>query len=232
MKGILIVLSLILLFSFILLRERTLNRKVEAFLEFIHIPKNAGTTIENIADSQNVKWGRFKPEHEEHKSINEFTPNCTYWHLPPKHFNRNSLYKKDETFCVLRNPYERMVSEYKYRNKLSEQTPEHLNAWLRKMLVFGTYNDGELNCHFLPQCEYLFDSQGERTCDNVLNFENLTKEFNELTSKHGIDIKLNEDTKYNTTEKSVTVADLDQDVKVLIERIYEKDFEEIKRIFN
>jgi hypothetical protein len=38
------------------------KHNIERFLEFIHIPKNAGTTFENIANESNIKWGKFNRE--------------------------------------------------------------------------------------------------------------------------------------------------------------------------
>jgi len=39
------------------MRFKSIKHNVERFLEFIHIPKNAGTTIENVAKESNIKWG-------------------------------------------------------------------------------------------------------------------------------------------------------------------------------
>jgi hypothetical protein len=51
MKIIISILIIILLVTFIF-------NRVEFFdLKFVHIPKNAGTSIENIALKNNIKWG-------------------------------------------------------------------------------------------------------------------------------------------------------------------------------
>ena len=218
--------SLIGFVIFALILYNCLKHRIEHFLEFIHIPKNAGTTIENIGDKVNIKWGRFKPEHYEHKlSDSKLSNKCTYWHLPPKEFNDNSLYKSNPTFCVLRDPYDRVVSEYKYRNQREIQTPEKMNAWIKEMMIPENYEDGGLNCHFLPQSDFIYDKNDTITCDNVLRFDNLTSEFNDLTETHAIDLKMNDESRYNVTKKSVTSADLDDDVKDLIYHIYKRDFE-------
>lgn len=193
----------------------------ERFLEFIHIPKTAGTTIENVANENNVKWGRFKPEHNAHKN----NKRCVYWHTPPKHFGNDSFFKKDSTFCVFRNPYDRLVSEFKYRNRDETQhTKENLNKWILEHLEPKYYADGELECHFIPQHEFIYDDNGNITCDNILNFDNLTDEFNNLATEHEIPFQLSDSRKDNKTPDSLSVDDLTYETKVKIRNIYDKDF--------
>ena len=67
-------------------------------LKFIHITKCAGTTIENIGKKNNILWGRF---HKEYGWHHEIFPNKI-----PK------LKLKYDWFVVVRNPYERLISEF------------------------------------------------------------------------------------------------------------------------
>jgi hypothetical protein len=207
------------------------KKNVEKFLEFIHIPKNAGTTIENIANEKGVKWGRFKPALKKRMNIN----NCTYWHLPPKHFDQDGLYNQDETFCVIRDPFERVVSEYKYRvnNKKNMDDPIKMNEWISTNVdPYNIYNL-KLNCHILPQTEYIYDDHGNKTCDNVLSFNNLTSEFNDLMKDNNLDIIMDTERRDNSTNKmKVSVNDLNESNIKLIKRLYKTDFEELKRIKN
>jgi hypothetical protein len=220
MKYIIIV-SFILLIILIINKRTSIDKKIEFFLEFIHIPKNAGTTIENIANEKNIKWGRFKPEHK--KTV--LNKNCTYWHTPPKYFNNNSLYKKDETFCVIRDPYDRIVSEYKYRNNKKKHSPTHMNEWIQNNLIPLNYVDGGMNCHFIPQYHYIYDDNDKQTCNHILNFNNLSNDFNNMTKKYNIDLQLSKSRKDNNTINSVTVNDLNDDTKQLIKTVYYKDFD-------
>ena len=210
-------------FLIIVLTSCIFSQKKEQFLEFIHIPKNAGTTIENIANEKNIKWGRMKPSHQEH--INTKFGDCTYWHIPPKHFSSSSPYYTDEhgTFCVIRDPYERIVSEYKYRNK-SSTDPKHMNEWITQHLKPEYTEKGQLNCHFLPQYNYVYNDLGTKICDHVLRFENLSEEFNTLTNKYNIDLQLDKNRKDNVSNDILTVDDLNEENKQLIRTIYHADF--------
>ena len=67
-------------------------------LKFIHITKNAGTFIEDIAKRKNILFGRFHGEYG-------------FWH----HFFPNvdeNIKNKYDWFMVVRNPYDRIISEY------------------------------------------------------------------------------------------------------------------------
>lgn len=218
--SILCVCLIILSLHVIAKRQQTM----EKFLEFIHIPKNAGTTIENIAEKKNVKWGRFKPEHME--SVQSDV--CSYWHTPPKQFNSNSFYNNDETFCVIRDPVDRMVSEFAYRHKGKKERNDkvYMNQWLREHLS-NTYNTngGGLNCHFLPQHHFIYDDNGKKTCHNVLRFDNLTNEFNDLMNKHEYDIRLDDKKKDNKSNSVLTAKDVDEENIRMIHEIYKRDFD-------
>jgi hypothetical protein len=212
-----------ILFVIIVFTSCIFSQNKEKFLEFIHIPKNAGTTIENIANEKNIKWGRMKPSHQE--NIQYPSPNCNYWHIPPKYFSSSSHYNTDEdgSFCVIRDPYERMVSEYKYRNK-SSTDPKHMNEWLTQHLKPEYTEKGEMNCHFLPQYNYVYNDIGTKICDHVLRFENLSEDFNTLTNKYNLDLQLDEGRKDNVSNNNLTVDDLNQENKDLIRKIYHSDF--------
>ena len=222
MLGLNIIAFVILLIITILFVKNNKNN-IENFLEFIHIPKNAGTTIENIANDKNVKWGRFKPEHKKKVATNK----CTYWHVPPKHFYLNNFYDSDDTFCVFRDPRDRMVSEYSYRHKgkMDKNNKEDMNKWLKENMNDDNVYNGTLNCHFVPQHEYIYNDKDERTCKHILKFENLTSEFNDLMKHKKIDVRMDDKKKYNKSNFNLTIDDIDDENMKKIFNFYKKDFE-------
>lgn len=225
-----VLIFLILLISYIIFITK------EGFaLRFIHIPKNAGTSIENAALKENIKWGFrewTKKKDEKSKNIfknknpwknvyNNKSPKirrCFPWHVNYGSLGNNFLEKDDTTFCVVRNPYTKIVSAYKYAHgkKISK---EDLNKFIKNKLSNfekHTYWNG---CHILPQ--YKYTHEGVK-CDNILRFENLDNEFEELLKKNELpNIKL---PKNNKSVTNLSYKDLDRESLDLINTVYDKDF--------
>merc|ERR1719284_153607 len=84
-------------------------------LAFMHIPKNAGTTIENVA-RRYISRGRFKNRWGPRKQRMPGGHACSSWHVPPYMKNPPNPYRKvgTDVFCVTRDPWDRMRSEYTY----------------------------------------------------------------------------------------------------------------------
>lgn len=207
-----------------LLQRLRHEKKIETFMEFIHIPKNAGTTIENVAIEKGVRWGRFKPEHRHF--LNKYE--CNYWHIPPKHFNSGNFYQHSEdNFCVIRNPFSRIISEYAYRhsNQLGKNNAKDLNKWIEQVLTdHNVNNTGGTDCHLLPQHNYIYDDVNDvHTCTHLLRFEHLEEDFNDLMKKEKYDLKLSK--KDNVSKFDLTEADITAANKARIRKMYARDFE-------
>eukprot|EP00913_Durusdinium_trenchii_P027549 g25839.t1 len=101
-------------------------------LKFIHIPKNAGSAIENLGYHLKYAWGLH--DHSLHcLNASECSqtvpvrrlccwPNnvtaCSVWHYPPRMDEElTQNYANCSTFCVVRDPLRRFVSEYFYISK-------------------------------------------------------------------------------------------------------------------
>jgi hypothetical protein len=207
-------------------------------LKFIHIPKNAGTSIENSAIKKNIKWG-FKEWSKTDCNISnpidifkckgkwinlnnnkETNHNkCFPWHQIPDELH--SFYENDELFCVVRNPYSKLVSAYNYSHG-KNANKEHLNKFIKQKLENFDKNKYWNGCHILPQHYY---THGKRKCDIILKYENLDKEFNDLMKKNNLNLSL---PKNNTSRKNVSVKDLNKESIKLINKVYDKDF----KLFN
>ena len=77
---------------------------------FIHIPKTAGTSIEHTLIDYSLNhrgdlknwYGKVQGYELDHSTIKFMKQHCNHY---------NDSYLK---FCIVRNPYERLVSEYNY----------------------------------------------------------------------------------------------------------------------
>ena len=126
---------------------------------FIHIPKNAGTSIEEYFGNESV---RIQPS--KHADIHE---------IKSRFKNSYNNYKK---FTIIRNPYDKMVSWYFYLKKnLGNYNVIEFNDWIKDPSKFWHANDP---ISFLkPQYDWIDDTV------EIIKFENLNKEINSFFNK-------------------------------------------------
>lgn len=216
--------------------------KIEPFymLKFIHIPKNAGTSIENVGLKHNVYWGFrewTKKDHKKNENIfknknpwinvyNKKRPKkhiCFPWHRNYSDLGQGFLKKDDKTFCVVRNPYTKIVSAYKYAHG-NKSSKKGLNKFIRDKLTNFEKNKFWNSCHLLPQYKFTHE---KIKCDNILKFENLEKDFDLLMKKNNLE-KLKLTNHNNTSKIKLSYNDLDDKSIKLINKVYDKDF----KLFN
>lgn len=174
-------------------------------LKFIHITKCAGTTIEDLGKEKGICWGKYHKEYG-------------WWH---EIFSNKGveLKNKYDWFMVVRNPYERILSEYYCRwggkGKEENFTKEKFNLFLINKIK----RRSKIGHHYTEQYKYL-----DENCKiNIIKFENLEKEFHNLMEKYNIDLKLNKHSN-KCDEKKFKVSDFSPDLLKLINRVYKEDF--------
>ncbi|SOB91563.1 sulfotransferase family protein [Rhodobacter sp. JA431] len=119
---------------------------------FLHIPKAGGTSIESFLSTQSGESLRMKQNH---------------LHLPcvPQHFHGElieTLFSADffdYSFCVTRNPYARLLSEYNYRMGHRHFPWRHLPEpgfarWVRWVFTQYRRNPYVYSNHIRPQSAF------------------------------------------------------------------------------
>jgi hypothetical protein len=200
---------------------------------FVHIPKTAGQSIEHFfLNLLGMTWQeraplllrynadpKLGPERLAHLTASEYV-NCGY-------LNRveyASYYK----FTFVRNPWDRLVSEYKYRN--------YGRSWgfkefVKKHLPAPGMSDAYR--HIMPQYEFIYDESGNLLVDFVGQFENLQSGFDLVCKEIGVGSR-----KLPHMNASTTPADLmsgrprshytsfyDSEARALVSEMYAKDIE-------
>jgi hypothetical protein len=159
---------------------------------FIHIPKCAGTTIEKIIGTSTEQqyfcnWKTTK------KGQLKTSQHFTYLELK-KELKVN--WKDYYAFSVVRNPYQRFVSEYKYRkavfrvSKCKKDDPGSFLQFIKKLDLEKSARIQEFDGHLETQSSFLKNKKGkiEKSIE-VFKFEELDKCWEALESKTGVSYK-------------------------------------------
>jgi hypothetical protein len=220
-------------------------------LMFVHIPKNAGTTIEHLGRDHRIQWGMFKLKGQQKMPDGN---TCNAWHVPPSLLAGYNpyLHPRAEVFCVTRDPWERLVSEYVYELSVYRKWPKFsrfvrggppcsikgLNKFainsINKMLGGERWIS---DCHMLPQWDYIESESGRQYCTSRLSITELTPQFNALMQSHGIPLRMAPHNKKNsavsTCPKLRAAADLNMKsvlwkvTQNKARRLYSRDFAHI-----
>ena len=162
---------------------------------FVHIPKNAGTSIETYFANGSV---RIQPS--KHADIYE---------IKRKFKNSYNNYKK---FTIIRNPYDKMVSWYFYlKRNLGDYNVIEFNNWIKDPSKFWHINDPI--SYLKPQYEWINNTV------EIIKFENLNKELNKFFNE-----KINLPIINKSNHKHYLEYYNKQSLNIIYKR-YKKDFE-------
>lgn len=188
-------------------------------LKFMHITKTAGTTIEALGRKYNLSWGYYHTTTE---------PEYGFWHDLPQTKPPDVLRKYD-WFTVVRNPFERVVSEFwcKWggRGRPRIVTRESFNTFLRDRIRKHAHD--LRGGHYIVQSHYLslLNVSPDMTL-HILHYETLATDVTKLFNLYGLHrtpILLPVLNKAKLPH-SQSVHDLDSNTMDLIKRVYASDF--------
>ena len=158
---------------------------------FIHIPKTAGQSIEHFfLDVHDLTWKERSPLLLRYNADPNMGPerlaHLTAEEYVEHGYMAHDLFASYFSFSFVRNPWARLLSEYKYKHYHTEYTfKEFVTIFFPKK---DRYSDEYR--HVMPQYEFLHDSNGELVVDFVGRFEKLQSDFDFVCSKLGISSSL------------------------------------------
>ena len=216
---------------------------------FIHIPKCAGTSIEkSLCHHASTNWeGRSKFLIK--KNLDPLCGPPQLGHLTLREYLKYNYVKNIEEyfkFSFVRNPWARLVSEYRYRKYYQVMDfREFVNR-------ISSYEDDYENCkdfkrHLISQVDFLVDEKGALSVDFIGKFENLESDYKKVCEHLGVKYNLrktnvsqnkknillqvkkifNYQSKYSYNYKDYYDSNLKNDVS----QIYEKDIDIFKYAF-
>jgi len=154
---------------------------------FVHVPKTAGQSIEQyFVDHLGLDWNLDReklllqknddpalgPEKLAHLSAVEY---ISCGHMTEEQFS--SYF----SFAFVRNPWTRILSEYRYRNYFHHRSFK--DFILNRMPAPGM--DDKYR-HVMPQYDLLYDRKGNLLVDFVGRFENLQRDFDRVCERLGL----------------------------------------------
>tara|TARA_Y100000385_G_C12981683_1_gene588719 strand:- start:285 stop:911 length:627 start_codon:yes stop_codon:yes gene_type:complete len=190
-------------------------------LLMIHIPKCAGITMNLIIGLDNPRYYGNKYGHH----YADFVKN-----------RMGDSYGKYNTFCIIRNPWDRLWSSYNFMkigSTFMRATNKNISSF--EDYVFGIYktkkykeyssqmNGDNLYCH--RQSNWIFDKNGNKIVDIVGKFEDLTSLVNHIDSKlelGDLSIKL-KSTHSNKTKKPHYRSVYNKDMIDVVTEMYNDD---------
>jgi len=184
---------------------------------FVHIPKTAGTSIEEAMGIKVLK-GKVLRSHK-----TSVIKGITY---APQHFTSTILknhaltkvhWNKYFKFSFVRHPYTRVLSEFFWvkKKKCKIFNPKMFNEFLESYYIkFNTD-------HKLPQSDFLYEN-GKLQIDRLYKFENLGRSYRHLSKKLKLPKKIPHVQRSNNKKEYFNL--LTRENKELIYKIYEKDF--------
>ncbi|MCW8091277.1 sulfotransferase family 2 domain-containing protein [Alteromonas sp. ASW11-130] len=105
-----------------------------------------------------------------------------------------SQWDKKFTFAIVRNPWDKVVSHYRYRVKTNQTNLADKNIDFRQWvkLAYGDNNPEYYDkpIMFMPQLDWIADEDGNLLVDEILRFENLSEGFNDVAKRLNINATL------------------------------------------
>ena len=208
------------------------SQPLKSCLTFIHIPKTMGGSIEmsrvrshgivvddkhfdpactrerfrvmHLKHPKGFFWGACDPDLYSVKT----SEICPRQHVPPALFEPLRTYFTEEcdSFCVVRHPLDRFLSQYVYQGKgLRNCSTDDLEKFAKDSFAEFAGGIESQDCHLIPQVFYVFEEgkpEKPQICRHLLNMSSIKVDFPQLMKQYGLD---------NVTLPDESVHDLELD---------------------
>ena len=205
---------------------------------FIHIPKCAGQSIENIfLVDLGLNWQQRHPLLLRPRKGKEKGPERLAHLYAEEYFKFGYIpkekYDKFFKFSIIRNPVDRILSEINYqripkKNSNNINGIESVEEYISKVIKLNKFSD--LQRHISPQVKFLHDSETNKLLvDKVILFDELNHEVPKILQKK-LKVFL-EVPKINSSKNKLWVKEelTPRDISFLYD-FYESDFKFLKNL--
>jgi hypothetical protein len=199
---------------------------------FVHIPKAGGTSIENLL------WLEDKPRTEEDLWMGFVKPFYNKYqtgglqHLLAKQIQievTTDVFNKYYKFCIVRNPWDKAVSQFTYMNKradLRDFIGMKEGSTFEQYLGLITKKE---HVQWKSQVDFVFNEQGDCLVDDIFKLEDIGELFNKLSSKLSLNIK--EIPHHNKGNRKHYSEYYSVETKEIVSEIYADDIKQFQYTF-
>ncbi len=196
--------------------------KLQKKLKFIHITKTGGSSIEQWGVKRGLTWGCEHPEYGAwSRARAEHGKWHTFFHLQPE-----TLKMKYDWFVIVRNPYNRILSET-YCPFAGRDRPRRNPDEVIAKQQFNDYIQRKINSRWAEGDHYSEQHLYVTPRVHVIHFESLIEEFAILMKQYNLPNNLDIHVQKGTGLREVkfTIDDFSVITMELIHQVYAKDFE-------
>lgn len=191
---------------------------------FIHIPKTAGTSIEDFGARYGLMWA--SKEKRTGNNLTKKKSDINWYHFPLDFYTEEGInfLTQFDLFTVVRNPISKIVSAYNCRWYNDEQTynDDNVHQFNDKILKFMELDEQKKTDRYIPQYRYVYHNENKIV--ETLKFENLKDDIENFMMKYRFESKFNVHKNKSLGQKH-TVENLFDNTKFRIYDYYRKDFE-------
>lgn len=153
---------------------------------FIHIPKTGGISVEHVfLELVGLTWDTRAPlllrRNDDPAKGPPYLAHLKATEYVSRGWLSEELFDSYFKFSFVRNPWDRLVSEYKYRRHPMRMS---FKTWLFERLPEPGFTDAY--CHLVPQHEFIYDGNGRLLADFVGRYESLQAGFDKVCERLGI----------------------------------------------
>lgn len=180
---------------------------------FIHIPKAAGSSVEQLFTSGGWTMSFYKPTYDGYTVSDQHQ---TYQDLKKRIPDLDEL----ESFAITRDPFSRLVSEWGYQTKRIKSSKLNFNDFVRHLECSLKVDERYWDNHYRPQTDFI-----DEGINAVIKMEDISDGLTNFLHEHKIMQKariphVNKRKKRrNGEDRSISV-----ELKERIMRVYEQDY--------
>jgi hypothetical protein len=148
----------------------------------VHIPKTGGQSVEHVFLAEHgLTWENRAPlllrkNEDENRGPKRLAHLLAREYVPFGYVAAED-FAASFKFAVVRNPYERAISEYRFKRATNPSLRKSFRDYVLSL------DRKKLPRHDEPQSDFVLDESGRMIVDRIVRFENLSADFAEVSKQ-------------------------------------------------